>query len=62
LNILVVGFNFNVTVMLVVLGLTLSSAGWIFQNELVVWVNRTLEVVPKTVSVDGDLLREPGDG
>jgi len=62
LNILVVGFNFNVTVMLVVLGLTLSSAGWIFQNELVEWVNRTLDVVPKTVTVDGDLLREPGDG
>jgi flagellar biosynthetic protein FliR len=62
LNILVVGFNFNVTVMLVVLGLTLSSAGWIFQNELVDWVNRTLEVVPKAVSIDKDLSREPGNG
>lgn len=62
LNILVVGFNINVTVMLVVLGLTLSSAGWVFQNELVDWINRTLEVVPKTVTVQGGLMREPGDG
>ena len=62
LNILVVGFNINVTVMLVVLGLTLSSAGWVFQNELVDWINRTLEVVPKTVSIERDSLREPGDG
>jgi flagellar biosynthetic protein FliR len=62
LNILVVGFNINVTVMLIVLGLTMSSAGWVFQNELVDWVNRTLAVVPKTVLIQRDATREPGDG
>jgi flagellar biosynthetic protein FliR len=62
LNILVVGFNINVTAMLIVLGLTLSSASWIFQNELIDWVDRTLDVLPQSVSVRGDLSRESDDG
>lgn len=62
LNILVVGFNINVTVMLIVLGLTLSSAGWVFQNELIDWVDRTLRVVPRAVSTQEDLTLEPADG
>lgn len=62
LNILVVGFNINVTVMLAVLGLTLSSAGWVFQNELVHWVNQTLEVVPEAVSTRRGGMQAPGDG
>jgi flagellar biosynthesis protein FliR len=51
LNILVVGFNINVTVMLLVLGLTISSVAWVFQNEVSDWVSRTLDVLPKTASV-----------
>jgi flagellar biosynthesis protein FliR len=62
LNILVVGFNINVTVMLVVLGLTLSSAGWVFQNELIDWIDRTLHVIPKTASIPSGAIREPGNG
>ncbi len=42
LNILVVGFNVNVLVMLLVLALTISSVGWVFQNELVQWVEKTV--------------------
>jgi flagellar biosynthetic protein FliR len=62
LNILVVGFNINVTVMLVVLGLTLSSAGWVFQNELIDWIDRTLHVIPNTASLPSSAIREPGNG
>lgn len=62
LNILLVGFNINVTVMLLVLGLTLSSSGWVFQNELIDWVDRTLRVVPNAVSNPGEMTLEPSDG
>jgi flagellar biosynthetic protein FliR len=62
LNILVVGFNINVTVMLVVLGLTLSSAGWVYQNELIDWIDRTLHVIPKTSSIPSGAIREPENG
>lgn len=62
LNILVIGFNLNVTVMLLVLGLTLSSASWVFQNELIDWVDRTLEVLPRTTAILRDGAGEPGDG
>jgi flagellar biosynthetic protein FliR len=62
LNILLVGFNINVTVMLLVLGLTLSSSGWVFQNELIDWVDRTLRVVPRAVSNQGGMTLEPSDG
>lgn len=62
LNILLIGFNINVTVMLLVLGLTLSSSGWVFQNELIDWVDRMLRVVPSAVSNPGEMTLEPSDG
>jgi len=41
LNILAIGFNLNVTVMLLVLATSMSTIGWVFQNELVEWVEMT---------------------
>jgi flagellar biosynthetic protein FliR len=46
LNILVVGFNVNILVMLLVLALTVTSVGWVFQNELVLWVERIVGLFP----------------
>jgi len=50
LNILVVGFNINVLVMLLVLALTVASIGWVFQSELVDWVDRTVRLFPSRVA------------
>lgn len=50
LNILVVGFNINVLVMLLVMALTLSSVAWVFQSEVIEWVDRTLNVIPHPVA------------
>ncbi|MEQ1830263.1 MAG: flagellar biosynthetic protein FliR [Pirellula sp.] len=41
LNIMAVGFSLNVTIMILVLIMSMSSIGWVFQNELVEWVEMT---------------------
>jgi flagellar biosynthetic protein FliR len=50
LNILVIGFNINVLVMLLVMALTVASVAWVFQSELVRWVDRTLALFPSPVA------------
>jgi flagellar biosynthetic protein FliR len=50
LNIMAVGFNINVLVMMLVLGLTVASVGWVFQNELAEWVERTVDLFPRAVA------------
>lgn len=62
LNILVVGFNINILVMLLVLGLTISSVAWVFQNEVSDWVSRTLEVLPQTASAPEPVTWEADNG
>jgi flagellar biosynthesis protein FliR len=41
LNIMAIGFNLNVTVMILVMAMSMASIGWVFQNELVEWVEKT---------------------
>ncbi len=41
LNILAIGFNLNVTILLIVLSLSINSIGWVFQDEFVGWVETT---------------------
>ena len=41
LNIMAIGFSLNVTIMILVLAMSIASIGWVFQNELVEWVERT---------------------
>lgn len=41
LNIMAIGFNLNVTVLMLVLIMSIASIGWVFQNELVGWVEKT---------------------
>jgi flagellar biosynthesis protein FliR len=41
LNIMAVGFNLNVTIMILALAMSMASIGWVFQNELVEWVEMT---------------------
>ena len=36
-----IGFSLNVTIMILVLAMSIASIGWVFQNELVGWVERT---------------------
>ncbi len=45
LNILAIGFNLNVTVMLLVLTISMASIGWVFQNELMGWLERTTQLL-----------------
>jgi len=46
LNIMAIGFNINVTVMILVLTMSMASIGWIFQNELVQWIEMTTALFP----------------
>lgn len=46
LNILAVGFNINILMMLVVLVCTIASIGWVFQDELADWVRMTTNLFP----------------
>ncbi len=46
LNILAIGFNLNVTIMLIVLSLSVTSIGWVFQDEFVGWVESTTGLFP----------------
>ena len=50
LNIMAIGFSLNVTIMILVLAMSIASIGWVFQNELVEWVERTtnLFLVPSS--------------
>jgi len=41
LNIMAIGFNINVTIMILVLAMSMASIGWVFQNELVEWIEKT---------------------
>ena len=41
LNIMAIGFNINVTIMILVLTMSMESIGWVFQNELVEWIEMT---------------------
>jgi flagellar biosynthetic protein FliR len=41
LNIMAIGFSLNVTIMILVLTMSMASIGWVFQNELVEWVEKT---------------------
>jgi hypothetical protein len=41
LNIMAIGFNLNVTIMILVLTTSMSTIGWVFQNELVEWIEMT---------------------
>jgi flagellar biosynthetic protein FliR len=41
LNIMAIGFNINVTIMILVLTMSMASIGWVFQNELVEWIELT---------------------
>ena len=50
LNIMAIGFNLNVTIMILVLTTSMSTIGWVFQNELVEWIEMTttLFTAPET--------------
>jgi flagellar biosynthesis protein FliR len=41
LNIMAIGFNINVLVLMWVLGVTIGIVGMIYQNELAIWIERT---------------------
>ena len=41
LNIMAIGFNINVTIMILVLAMSMASIGWVFQNELTEWIEKT---------------------
>ncbi len=49
LNVMAVGFNINAMVMLAVLVLCIGSVGWVFQNELADWIQRTTDLFPPIV-------------
>lgn len=50
LNIMAIGFNINVTIMILILTLSMASIGWVFQNELVEWIEMTTSLFSKKAS------------
>lgn len=46
LNIIAIGFNLNVSIMILVLTLSVASIGWVFQDEFVVWIEKTSTLFP----------------
>lgn len=46
LNIMAIGFNINILVLLITLTLSLGTIGWVFQNELAVWIEKTTNLFP----------------
>jgi flagellar biosynthesis protein FliR len=46
LNIMAIGFSLNVTILLIVLALSVTSIGWVFQDELALWVEKTIDLLP----------------
>ncbi|HAC91721.1 MAG TPA: hypothetical protein DCF63_14010, partial [Planctomycetaceae bacterium] len=45
LNVLSIGFNLNVSAMMMVLFISLGSVSWIFQNELAYWMDACRKIV-----------------
>lgn len=45
LNVLSIGFNLNVSAMMMVLFISLGSVSWIFQNELAYWMDACRQIV-----------------
>jgi flagellar biosynthetic protein FliR len=60
LNILVVGFNINVTVMLLVLVMSIASIAWVFQYELSDWIERTSGLFPRVAVRSNAAISEAG--
>ena len=48
LNMMAIGYNVNALVLLSALAISIGSIGWVFQEELVLWVEFTSEMIPKT--------------
>jgi flagellar biosynthetic protein FliR len=48
LNIMAIGFSLNVTIMLLVMALSITSIGWVFQDELAGWIERTALLFPSS--------------
>lgn len=48
LNILAIGFNLNVSIMLIVLALSVSSMAWVFQDEFADWIEATTALFPSS--------------
>ncbi|MCU0715003.1 MAG: flagellar biosynthetic protein FliR [Pirellula sp.] len=46
LNIIAVGFNLNVSILLIIMTLSITSIGWVFQDEFVGWIEKTTELFP----------------
>lgn len=45
LNVLSVGFNINIGTLMIVLCVSLGSTAWVFQNELVVWLDAANRII-----------------
>ena len=52
LNIMAIGFNINVMVLLLMLSLCIGTIGWVFQSELAEWVEKTAILFP-AIARDG---------
>jgi flagellar biosynthesis protein FliR len=61
LNIMAIGFSLNVTIMILVLALSMASIGWVFQNELVDWVEKTTGLFPIDGASANPSMSESGD-
>ena len=46
MNIMAIGFNINITVLLLTLSLSIGTIGWIFQSELGIWIEKTTNLFP----------------
>jgi flagellar biosynthesis protein FliR len=45
MNIMAIGFNINIMVLLGMLSLSVGSIGWVFQSELTVWIEQTSQAL-----------------
>jgi flagellar biosynthetic protein FliR len=50
MNIMAIGFNINVFVLLLMLVLSIGGMGWIFQNELATWIDRIQNLFPPVIA------------
>lgn len=46
MNIMAIGFNINVFVLLLMLVLSIGGMGWVFQNELAIWIEQLETLFP----------------
>jgi flagellar biosynthesis protein FliR len=46
LNIMAIGFSLNITILLIALVFSISSIGWVFQNELGQWFDKISHIFP----------------